>query len=105
MAGRPKRGAGLKVDRESRSVRVRPPRGRWSECGALDPKEFDLLCCFLDHPGACLDRAALLEEIWPGKLGEVNPETVDRHVETLRRKLGSAGRRIRSVRGQGYVFE
>ncbi|MBI5244568.1 MAG: winged-helix domain-containing protein [Elusimicrobia bacterium] len=97
------RGCGLRLDKAARRVWARRGRG-WKEIPALPPKEFDLLCAFLEHPGAALRRAALLERFWPGRSGDVNPETVDRHVQRLRRRLGAVGWLIVSVRGVGYRF-
>ncbi|MEK9144442.1 MAG: winged helix-turn-helix domain-containing protein, partial [Elusimicrobiota bacterium] len=92
----------LRVERARRRVSRRKGRG-WVDAGPLSPREFDLLCFFLEHPGAALSRATLLERIWGRKAADVNPETVDRHVGSLRRRLGSAGD-IRPLRGFGYRF-
>ena len=95
----------LKVDKLRRTVWVRTRQGKWLERAGLDPKEFDLLCYFLERPGIPLERRILLEDIWPGKSGNVNLETVDRHVESLRKKLGARGDKIRTVHGVGYALE
>lgn len=92
----------LRVDRARRRVSRRRGRG-WVEAGPFSPREFDLLCFFLEHPGEDLARATLLERVWGDKADEVNPETVDRHVGSLRRRLGSAGD-IRTLRSVGYRF-
>jgi two-component system, OmpR family, response regulator len=67
---------------------------------ALTLKEFDLLACFLEHPGVVLSRERLLELVWdlefPG-----GTRTVDQHVAQLRAKLGGAVT-IETVRGIGY---
>ena len=66
----------------------------------LTGKEFDLLACFLEHPGIVLSRERLLDLVWeityPG-----GTRTVDMHVAQLRRKLGDP-EGIRTVRGAGY---
>ena len=63
-------------------------------------KEFDLLACFLDHPGLALSREQLLEQVWglefPG-----GTRTVDQHVAQLRAKLDDA-LTIETLRGVGY---
>jgi two-component system, OmpR family, response regulator RegX3 len=72
----------LTVDRRARRVLV--------EGGevALSPKEFDLLALLAEDPGAVVSRQTILEEVWdPHWYGPT--KTVDVHVATLRRKLGS----------------
>ena len=66
----------------------------------LTMKEFDLLACFMEHPGLALSREQLLEQVWglefPG-----GTRTVDQHVAQLRAKLGDA-LQIDTLRGIGY---
>ena len=66
----------------------------------LTGKEFDLLACFLEHPGIVLSRERLLDLVW-GMTYPGGTRTVDMHVAQLRRKLGDA-EGIRTVRGSGY---
>jgi len=66
----------------------------------LTSKEFDLLACFLEHPGIVLSRERLLDLVW-GITYPGGTRTVDVHVAQLRRKLGSP-ESIRTVRGSGY---
>jgi DNA-binding response OmpR family regulator len=66
----------------------------------LTTKEFDLLACFLEHPGIVLSREKLLDLVW-GMTYPGGTRTVDVHVAQLRRKLGDA-ETIRTVRGAGY---
>jgi len=66
----------------------------------LTSKEFDLLACFLEHPGIVLSRERLLDLVW-GMTYPGGTRTVDVHVAQLRRKLGDA-EGIRTVRGAGY---
>jgi two-component system, OmpR family, alkaline phosphatase synthesis response regulator PhoP len=66
----------------------------------LTSKEFDLLACFLEHPGIVLSREKLLDLVW-GMTYPGGTRTVDVHVGQLRRKLGRPGL-IRTVRGAGY---
>jgi DNA-binding response OmpR family regulator len=66
----------------------------------LTTKEFDLLACFLEHPGIVLSRERLLDLVW-GMTYPGGTRTVDVHVAQLRRKLGNA-ESIRTVRGSGY---
>ena len=66
----------------------------------LTTKEFDLLACFLEHPGIVLSRERLLDLVW-GMTYPGGTRTVDVHVAQLRRKLGDP-EGIRTVRGAGY---
>jgi DNA-binding response OmpR family regulator len=66
----------------------------------LTSKEFDLLACFLEHPGIVLSREKLLDIVW-GMTYPGGTRTVDVHVAQLRRKLGDPDT-IRTVRGAGY---
>ena len=66
----------------------------------LTSKEFDLLACFLEHPGIVLSRERLLDLVW-GMTYPGGTRTVDVHVAQLRRKLGDH-EGIRTVRGAGY---
>src|SRR5262249_41185010 len=65
----------------------------------LTSKEFDLLACFLEHPGIVLSRERLLDLVW-GMTYPGGTRTVDVHVAQLRRKLGDP-EGIRTVRGAG----
>ena len=69
----------------------------------LTGKEFDLLACFLEHPGIVLSRERLLDLVW-GMTYPGGTRTVDVHVAQLRRKLGDPDT-IRTVRGAGYKLQ
>jgi DNA-binding response OmpR family regulator len=67
--------------------------------------EFDLLVALLRRAGRVVPRPALLIEAGRDDVA-VSERTVDVHISRLRRKLGDDGpapRRIRTVRGVGYV--
>ncbi len=70
---------------------------------ALTAKEYALLRCLMQRGGAVLSREELLQRVW-GVRGDLELETrtVDVHIRTLRRKLGTAGAYIETVRGVGY---
>lgn len=93
----------IRVDRARRSVTIRNGGGD-RELGAVTPKEFEILALLLSREGSVVRRETLLECVWGEKAGAVNPETVDKHVEAVRRKLGRYGGRIRTVYGSGYVL-
>jgi DNA-binding response OmpR family regulator len=67
----------------------------------LTPTEFDLLACLAAQPGTVLTREALLAEVW-GWSDASGTRTVDSHVKSLRRKLGSE--LFRTVHGVGYAM-
>lgn len=65
--------------------------------------EFDLLSFLLRNKEKVLKRSEILESVWKYP-EDVETRTLDKHVETLRRKLGSLGPCIRTVHGVGYRF-
>jgi two-component system, OmpR family, response regulator QseB len=67
----------------------------------LSAREFALLEALLNHPGAILSRAQLEERVY-GWGEEVESNTVEVYVHSLRKKLGT--RFIRNVRGVGYTI-
>ncbi|HZC80871.1 MAG TPA: response regulator transcription factor [Nitrospiraceae bacterium] len=73
---------------------------------ALTAKEFELLKALLEAKERTLTRAFLLEQVWEyGEELEIETRTVDVHVRSLRKKLGSEGARILTVRNVGYRLE
>jgi two-component system alkaline phosphatase synthesis response regulator PhoP len=67
----------------------------------LSLKEFELLRLLLENRGEVLTRPTLLDKIW-GYEFDGETRTVDVHIRTLRKKLGSCGNLIETVRGVGY---
>ena len=66
----------------------------------LTYKEFELLSLLMQNVGIVLTRDALMEKIWGiDFLGE--SRTLDVHIKTLRKKLGDAGKHIKTVRNVG----
>ncbi len=73
---------------------------------SLTAKEFDLLKALLEAKERTLTRAFLLEQVWEyGEELEIETRTVDVHIRSLRKKLGSEGDRIITVRNVGYRLE
>ncbi len=93
--GRPIEVGALRVDPRRREASVGDRRLE------LRAREFDLLAALAREAGAVLTRDALLESVWgtdfPGET-----RTVDVHIGEVRRKLGSDGPPIETVRGFGY---
>lgn len=70
----------------------------------LTYKEFELLTLLMQNVGIVLTRDALMEKIWGiDFLGE--SRTLDVHIKTLRKKLGDAGKHIKTVRNVGYLLQ
>lgn len=85
---------GLRLDRPSFSVRF---NGRSIE---LSRTEFDLLEMLAGSPGRVFTRAQILDHAWADG-GCVTDRTVDAHIKSLRKKLGSMDC-LETVRGVGY---
>ncbi|MFF7189813.1 response regulator transcription factor [Streptomyces sp. NPDC008222] len=84
----------LTIDRRTRQVHLhRSPI-------ALAPKEFDLLTCLAEDPGAVCSRRQILDTAWePNFFGPT--KTLDVHIAALRRKLGDSAW-IENIRGIGF---
>ncbi|MGW2649824.1 response regulator transcription factor [Streptomyces sp. NPDC001393] len=84
----------LTIDRRTRQVHLhRSPV-------ALAPKEFDLLTCLAEDPGAVCSRRQILDTVWePDYFGPT--KTLDVHIAALRRKLGDSSW-IENIRGIGF---
>lgn len=70
---------------------------------ALTAREFGVLSRMMQSAGRVLSRRQLLAEVWGSRSGKT-PRVVDTHVKCIRRKLGTAGDYIETLRGVGYRF-
>lgn len=70
----------------------------------LTYKEYELLKYLALNRGIVLKRTQIMDKIW-GIDYELESRTLDMHIKTLRTKLGSCGRLIRTVRNVGYVID
>ena len=70
----------------------------------LTPKEYDLLKYFVNNKNIALSREQLLTNVW-GYDFYGDDRTIDTHVKTLRKNLGTYGYYIKTIRGIGYKFE
>lgn len=86
---------GLQLDRRRRSLTD-------VDGNEIDvtPKAFDALVYFLERPGQVLDRATLLDALWPDTVVEEN--NLSQAVAALRRALGEGF--IVTVPRRGYQF-
>lgn len=74
----------------------------------LPRKEFELLNCFVAHPGEALTREDLLQKVWGSSTEWQDPSTVTVHVRRLRGRLEenpSKPRHLVTVFGVGYRFD
>ena len=70
---------------------------------ALPPLEARLAEALLERLGAVTSRELLIRAGWPG--GAPGRNALDVHVLRLRRRLGTVGLAIRTVRSRGYLME
>lgn len=71
---------------------------------SLTKKEFLLLQTLIESRGRTLTREYLLQTVWSMR-ATVETRTVDVHIARLRRKLGTAGRYIVTVRNVGFRLD
>jgi DNA-binding response OmpR family regulator len=90
----------LSLDPASREVR------RGSRLLNLTPKEFRLLELLMRRAGKVQSREAIVEAVW-GHEADVELNTVDVFMSTLRRKVDSEGERplLHTVRGVGFLLK
>ena len=69
----------------------------------LQPREFKLLECMMQHEGQVLTRTMLLEKVWDYQF-DPHTNVVDVHIARLRQKVDRGYERplIHTVRGAGY---
>lgn len=70
----------------------------------LTQKEYEILKELLENQGRVITRDSFLNRLWKYEFtGE--ERAVDNHIKNLRKKLGTAGEYIETVRGVGYRLE
>ena len=70
---------------------------------SLTPKEYELLLLFARNPGVALYRETIYQRVWNEEF-PYGSETVDLHVQRLRKKVGWEDR-LKSVNKVGYRLE
>lgn len=85
----------LKIDRSARRILLDGEEIRMTQ------REFDLLWFLITNSSRVVSRERILERIW-GLSSEIETRTIDVHVRSLRKKLGSEI--IETVIGTGYRF-
>ena len=86
---------GVEVDRERHLITMGDRRLD------LTSSEFDLLDTLIRQPGRAFTRSELIDAALDGFVLE---RTIDVHIRSIRKKLGSRGSLIETVRGVGYRF-
>ncbi len=73
---------------------------------ALTQREFDLLECFMRHPGEALGRNAIARYVWHEIVDGGDSNIVDVYVAYLRRKLDAEEETpmLHTLRGVGYML-
>ena len=90
----------------SHSIEIHPGKREVRVDGdpiALTFSEFSMLRFLASRPGWVFTRAQIISALH-GDDHHVSEKTVDVHVRGLRKKLGTAGELIESIRGVGYRF-
>lgn len=67
----------------------------------LTPLEYSLLAFFVNNRNLAMSRTQILDGVW-GYDYFGDERTVDTHVKRLRKKMGTEGECIRTIRGVGY---
>lgn len=91
----------LKVDFKKRVVTVSGKNVN------LTPKEYDLLCFFIDHRSEAVSRAMIRKQIWKDSSIYSWSRVIDVHIQHLRQKIEkdpSNPKYIITVPGAGYRF-
>ena len=88
----------LEIDKEGMKVSVE------GEMIELTNKEFQILTLLAENEGKVLTREVLLRQIW-GYDYFGDERVVDNHIKKIRKSLGEYAYLIRTVFGQGYIFE
>ena len=70
----------------------------------LTSKEFQILVSLIQNSGEVLTRESLYNSIWHKQTDNLQ-RTLDMHVSSLRKKLGGAGRYIKTIRSEGYKID
>lgn len=87
----------LKIDFNAHSVYINDKEIK------LTPKEYELLCYFVQNENIALSREQLLSNLW-GYDFFGDDRTIDTHIKMLRNNLGPYRDLIITVRGVGYKF-
>jgi len=94
----------VQLDRDRHAVKLGLRPGKSAELDNLTQKEFAILSLMVNNEGRVMSREDMLEKLWGEGAGSVYSECIDKHIESIRKKLGAYGKRIKTVYGSGYMF-
>ncbi len=69
----------------------------------MTPIEYRILLHLAQKPGLIFTRNQLIESIWGSNI-HINERSIDKHIYTIRKKLGPNGAYIKTLPGLGYQF-
>lgn len=92
------------IDRDRRAVRIKVYSGKYTELSTLTQKELGILSMLVGNEKRAVSRESMLEYLWGDAASRVYSDCINKHIETLRKKLGPFGKRIKTVYGSGYMF-
>lgn len=70
----------------------------------MTPIEYRLLLHLAQKPGRIYTRQQLIDAVWGGSV-HISERSIDKHIYTVRKKLGEYGESIKTLPGLGYQFE
>jgi DNA-binding response OmpR family regulator len=88
----------LTINTNNREVKVN------GELITLTMAEFGILVSLVNNQNKIMTRDKILEEVWQNKSIVVD-RVIDVHMNSLRKKLGSASYNLQTIRGVGYMFK
>jgi len=94
----------IRIDRAGRVVMITTGTVESAELLHLTQTELEILSMLVDSEKRVVSREMMLEKLWGSNATEVYSHCISKHIETLRKKLGPHGRRIKTVYGSGYMF-
>ncbi len=72
------------------------------ELVTLSTKEFELLCYLMENAGIVLSKDQIYQNVWKNNYGDVG--TVAVNIKSLRNKLDTEEKYIKTIWGMGYKF-
>jgi DNA-binding response OmpR family regulator len=69
----------------------------------MTPIEYRILLHLAQKPGRIFSRNQLIDSIWGGSV-HISERSIDKHIYTVRKKLGPYGDYIKTIPGLGYQF-
>jgi hypothetical protein len=94
----------LKLDLRRKRAFLRGAGGRWKALADLTSTEFEILGLLLKGAGGPVERQFILETLWREQALDVRSDSVNKHVQALRRKLDRHGAFVKSLYGVGYAW-